>query len=180
MGELSAASAPQAQRRAHRWANRHVPQLVEPALVRHGLAREQPPHDRDRFVGPPAPLRSLLSDGLELPIIPARSRAKNVALIGEGLECGYLLCENDWLASRQNEDRGAQAQSRRRCCHVSERDDRIEPRDRIEPALVQQMISGPYGVKPQVLGAPGEGCEFVSGASAGPDKSRQEYAHSPE
>src|SRR5262245_15180610 len=148
MRELSAASAPKTQRRAHRWAYRYILQLVEPALVRHGLASEQSPHDRDRFVGPPAPLRSLLSDGLELPIIPARSRAKDVALIGESLECGYLLRENDWLASRQNEDRGAQSQSRRRRCHVRERDDRIEPRDRIEPALVQQMISRPYGVKP--------------------------------
>jgi len=56
----------------------------------------------------------LLSDGSELPIIPARSRAKDETLIGEGLECGYLLRENDWLASWQNEDRGTQAQSRRR------------------------------------------------------------------
>src|SRR5258708_22496289 len=98
MRELSAASAPKAEWRAHSWANRHVPQMVEPPVVRHGLAREQPPQDRDRFIGPPAPLRSLLSDGLELPIIPPRSHAKHRALTGQGLERGYLLRENDGLA----------------------------------------------------------------------------------
>jgi hypothetical protein len=81
------------------------------------------------------------------------------------------------MAGRQDQDRGAQPKPRRRCRHVSKRDDRVEPRDRIEPALVQQVISRPYGVKAQVLGAPGEGGKLAPGAPAGPGERGQEHAH---
>ena len=160
--ELPASGAPQAQRRAHRRADLHVPQLVEPALVGHGLAGEQPAYDRDRLVGAPAPLRPPLPDGLELPVIPARSHAQDVALVGEGLEGRDLLGQDDRMAGRQDKDRGAQAEPRRRRRHVGERDDRVEPRDRVEPALVQQVIGRPDGVKAQVLGAPRERRELCS------------------
>ena len=103
-----------------------------------------------------AALRLVDADRLVLGLVPADAGAEDDAVLGQELERGQLLGQDDRVAQGHDQDRGAQPHALGHAGGHGQRQERLEEGDRVEALGREQVVGDEERVEAEVLDGPRE------------------------
>src|SRR5713101_5187443 len=154
--DLRSSPDPQLGEARQEWLDRHVLEPVVPAGEAHVTLGQEAAERRDHLVGPPATLRELHAERLELVLVPARSDTEHEALARQVPERLDLASQRDRVVVGQDQEAGRQPDPRGDAGGVGEAEQRRHPHGAVKAGRLQEVLGDPERVEPEVVGLAGE------------------------
>jgi len=132
--------------------DRHVLERIVAAGEAHVALGQEAAERRHHLVGPPAALRELHAERLELVLVPARADAEHEAPAREVPEGLDLARQGDRVVVGKDEEAGGQPDPRGDAGRVGQTEERRHPYGAVEAGRLQEVLGDPQRVEAQGLG----------------------------